>query len=146
MLLLSILMVFAPRRLSSMNSALAGSNVHVSTARRPAALRAAQTPSVFNAVTVTAEAAPTSLPERTGSPLPERSGVIEIQFAGGGQMPIFGSVAASTVSALMKADQEPAARSVRPILGTPVSAPASHLSSGYNAVCQMFIRRPGPRK
>ena len=60
---------------------------------------------MFNPVTVTPEAAATSLPtpERMGSPSPERTGVIEIEFATGGRMRISGTVAASTVSALMKA-------------------------------------------
>ena len=64
-----------------------------------------QIPAVFNPVTVAAEAAATSspLPERTGSASPEAPGVIEIEFATGGRMRICGSVAASTVSALMKA-------------------------------------------
>ena len=57
----------------------------------------AQIPAVFNAVTVTPEAGAAS------SPSPERTGVIEIEFATGGRMRICGSVAASTVSALMKA-------------------------------------------
>ena len=56
-----------------------------------------QIPAVFNPVTVTPEAGATS-PET-----PERTGIIEIEFAGGGRMRICGSVAASTVSALMKA-------------------------------------------
>ena len=61
-----------------------------------------QIPAVFNPVTVAPEAAATSstLPERTGS---ASAGVIEIEFATGGRMRISGSVAASTVSALMKA-------------------------------------------
>jgi len=56
-----------------------------------------QIAAVFNAVAVTPEAgaAPPSSPEKVG--------VIEIEFAGGGRMRISGSVAASTVSALMKA-------------------------------------------
>ena len=67
-------------------------------------------PAVFNPVTVAPEAAATSspspstpLPERTGSASAEAPGVIEIEFATGGRMRICGSVAASTVSALMKA-------------------------------------------
>ncbi len=65
----------------------------------------AQIPAVFNPVTVTPEAQETSapLPERTGSASPGSPGVIEIEFATGGRMRISGSVAASTVSALMKA-------------------------------------------
>ena len=64
-----------------------------------------QIPAVFNPVTVAAEAAATSSPspERTGSASPEAPGVIEIEFATGGRMRICGSVAASTVSAPMKA-------------------------------------------
>jgi transposase len=56
-----------------------------------------QIPAVFHPVAVPAEtgAAP--------SPSPERTGVIEIEFASGGRMRISGSVDASTVSALMKA-------------------------------------------
>jgi transposase len=56
-----------------------------------------QIPTVFNPVAVTAEAGAVS------SPSPERTGVIEIEFAGGGRMRISGPVDASTVSALMKA-------------------------------------------
>jgi hypothetical protein len=37
------------------------------------------------------------------SPLPERAGTVEIEFAGGGRMRITGSVDTSTVSALIKA-------------------------------------------
>ena len=57
----------------------------------------AQIPAVFHPVAVPAEtgAAP--------SPSPERTGVIEIEFASGGRMRISGPVDASTVSALMKA-------------------------------------------
>jgi transposase-like protein len=62
----------------------------------------AQIPAVFNPVTVIAEAASSPLPERTGSSLAEAPGVIEIEFAAGGRMRISGSVAASTVSALLK--------------------------------------------
>ena len=57
----------------------------------------AQIPAVFNPVLVKPESAAAS-PE-----LPERTGVIEIEFASGGRMRISGSVDASTVSALMKA-------------------------------------------
>ena len=60
----------------------------------------AQIPTVFNPVTVLAEAGAPS-PDRSSTP--ERSGVIEIEFATGGRMRISGSVAASTVSALLKA-------------------------------------------
>jgi len=65
----------------------------------------AQIPAVFNPVTVTPEAQETSAPspERTGSSSPGTPDVIEIEFATGGRMRISGSVAASTVSALMKA-------------------------------------------
>ena len=64
-----------------------------------------QMPAVFNPVTVTPEEGATSspLPERTGSSSPEAPGVIEIEFATGGRMRICGLVAASTVSALMRA-------------------------------------------
>jgi transposase len=64
-----------------------------------------QVPAVFNPVTVAPEAAaatPTS-PERPGSASREALGLIEVEFATGGRMRISGSVAASTVSALMKA-------------------------------------------
>ena len=68
----------------------------------------AQIPAVFNPVAITPEAGATSSPssERTGLSLAEAPGVpgvIEIEFATGGRMRISGSVAASTVSALMKA-------------------------------------------
>ncbi len=56
-----------------------------------------QIPAVFDPVAITAEAGAVS------SPSPERTGVIEIEFAGGGRMRISGPVDASTVSALMKA-------------------------------------------
>ena len=60
---------------------------------------------VFNPVTVTPAAEETSAPApmRTGSSSSVSPGVIEIEFATGGRMRISGSVAASTVSALMKA-------------------------------------------
>jgi transposase len=54
-----------------------------------------QIPAVFNPVAVTAETGAVSSP-------PERTGVIEIEFASGGRMRISGPVDASTVSALMK--------------------------------------------
>jgi transposase len=57
----------------------------------------AQIPAVFNSVAVTPE------PEAVSPASPEKVGVIEIQFAGGGGMRISGSVDASTVSALVKA-------------------------------------------
>ena len=60
----------------------------------------AQIPAVFNPVTVTPEAGATLSPSPE---TPERTGIIEIEFATGGRMRICGSVAASTVSALMKA-------------------------------------------
>jgi transposase len=64
-------------------------------------------PAVFNPVAVVPEAAASSpsppLLERAGSASPEAPGVIEIEFATGGRMRISGTVAASTVSALMKA-------------------------------------------
>ncbi len=56
----------------------------------------AQIPAAFNPVTVTAETG--AVP----SPSPERTGVIEIEFASGGRMRISGPVDASTVSALTK--------------------------------------------
>ena len=56
-----------------------------------------QIPAVFNPVAVTPEPAAVS---RTS---PEKTGVIEIEFASGGRMRISGSVDASTVLALMKA-------------------------------------------
>jgi transposase len=64
-----------------------------------------QIPAVFNAVTVAPETATTSslLPERTGPSSPQETGVIDIEFAAGGRMRISGSVAAATVSALVKA-------------------------------------------
>ena len=64
----------------------------------------AQILAVFNPVTVTREAQDTSAPspERTGSSSPGTPGVIEIEFAAGGQMRISGPVDASTVSALTK--------------------------------------------
>jgi transposase len=65
----------------------------------------ARIPAVFNPVTITPEVGATSSAssERTGSSSSEAPGVIEIEFATGGRMRISGSVAASTVSALMKA-------------------------------------------
>jgi len=65
----------------------------------------AEIPAVFNPVTVTPEAGATSArsPEWTGSSSAEHTGTIEIEFASGGRMRISGSVAASTVLALMKA-------------------------------------------
>jgi len=64
-----------------------------------------QIPAVFNPVRVAPEATAMSSPppERAGSSPAEAAGVIEIEFAGGGRMRICGSVAASTVSALLKA-------------------------------------------
>jgi transposase len=56
-----------------------------------------QIPAVFNPVAVTPE------PEAVTPTLPEKTGVIEIEFASGGRMRISGSVDASTVSALIKA-------------------------------------------
>jgi len=64
----------------------------------------AQIPAVFNPVTVTTEAGTSSpLLERTGSSSLEARGVVEIELAAGGRMRIFGSVDASTISALLKA-------------------------------------------
>ncbi len=64
-----------------------------------------QIPAVFNAVTVAPETATASspAPERIGSLSPQETGVIEIEFASGGRMRISGSVATSTISALVKA-------------------------------------------
>ena len=56
-----------------------------------------QIPAVFNPVAVIAETG--AVP----SPSPERTGVIEIEFASGGRMRISGPVDTTTVSALMKA-------------------------------------------
>ena len=56
----------------------------------------AQIPAVFNPVAVTPE------PAAVSPTSPEKAGVIEIEFASGGRMRISGSVAASTVSALIK--------------------------------------------
>jgi transposase len=57
----------------------------------------AQIPAAFNPVAITPE------PGMVSPPSPERAGVIELEFAGGGRMRITGPVDASTVSALMKA-------------------------------------------
>jgi transposase len=57
----------------------------------------AQIPAVFNPVAVTPD------PAAVSPTSPDKAGVIEIEFASGGRMRISGSVAASTVSALMKA-------------------------------------------
>jgi transposase len=56
-----------------------------------------QIPAVFKPVAITPE--PAAVPPTS----PDKAGVIEIEFASGGWMRIFGSVDASTVSALMKA-------------------------------------------
>jgi transposase len=56
-----------------------------------------QIPAVFNPVAVMPE------PAAASSTSPEKTGVIEIEFANGGRMRISGSVDPSTVSALMKA-------------------------------------------
>jgi transposase len=56
-----------------------------------------QIPAVFNPVAVTPE------PAAVSPTSPEKTGVIEIEFASGGWMRISGSVDASTVLALMKA-------------------------------------------
>ena len=55
-----------------------------------------QIPAVFHPVAVPAET------EAAPPPSPERTGVIEIEFASGGRMRISGPVDASTVSALTK--------------------------------------------
>jgi len=67
-----------------------------------------QIPAVFNPVAVVPESAAASSPsppllERAASASPEALGVIEVEFATGGRMRISGTVAVSTVSALMKA-------------------------------------------
>jgi transposase len=64
----------------------------------------AQIPAVFSPVTVTPEAgtAPSPVPERGEPSSLQQTGVIEIEFATGGRMRISGSVAASTISALVK--------------------------------------------
>ena len=54
-------------------------------------------PEVFNSVAVTPE------PAAVSPTSPERTGVIEIEFASGGRMRISGPVDPTTVSALMKA-------------------------------------------
>jgi transposase len=56
-----------------------------------------QVPAAFDPIAVTPE------PAAVSPPSPERSGLIEIEFATGGRMRIAGPVDASTVSALMKA-------------------------------------------
>jgi len=56
-----------------------------------------QVPAVFSPVAVTAE------PEAVSAIAPEKGGVVEIEFAGGGRMRISGAVDASMVSALTKA-------------------------------------------
>lgn len=58
----------------------------------------AQFPAAFNPVAVVSEPVPAS-----PAPMPERAGVIDIEFATGGRMRITGAVDASTVAALMKA-------------------------------------------
>jgi transposase len=64
-------------------------------------------PAAFNSVVVTSEARTVSQPGVGSSALPlapsEPTGVIEIEFAGGGRMRITGSVPAGTVTALMRA-------------------------------------------
>ena len=60
-------------------------------------------PPAFNPVVVTPEPGATSPAVPASAASPERAGVIEIEFAGGGRMRITGPVDGSTVSALMKA-------------------------------------------
>ncbi len=55
----------------------------------------------FNAVAITPEPGTIALP--SPNPVPERSGIVEIEFATGGRMRITGAVDAATVSALIKA-------------------------------------------
>jgi transposase len=61
----------------------------------------AQPPAVFNSVAIAPEPESVALP--APSPLPERAGTVEIEFATGGRMRIIGTVDTSTVSALIKA-------------------------------------------
>jgi transposase len=56
----------------------------------------------FNPVVVMPEPGATSPAVPASAASPERAGVIEIEFAGGGRMRITGPVDGSTVSALMK--------------------------------------------
>jgi transposase len=67
----------------------------------------APAPVAFNSVAVTSEARTVSQPGAGSPALPlapsEPTGVIEIEFAGGGRMRITGSVPAGTVTALMRA-------------------------------------------
>jgi transposase len=60
-------------------------------------------PAAFNSVVVTPEPGATSPAVPASAASPERAGVIEIEFAGGGRMRITGSVPAGTVTALMRA-------------------------------------------
>ena len=60
-----------------------------------------QAPTTFNPVAITAEPGTAGLP--SPGPLPERAGMVEIEFATGGQMRITGPVDAATVLALIKA-------------------------------------------
>ena len=64
-------------------------------------------PAAFNSVAVASEARTVSQPGAGSPALPlapsEPTGVIEIEFAGGGRMRITGSVPAGTVTALMRA-------------------------------------------
>lgn len=55
----------------------------------------------FNPVAITPEPGTIALP--SPNPVPERSGIVEIEFATGGRMRITGAVDAATVSALIKA-------------------------------------------
>jgi transposase len=61
----------------------------------------AQTPAAFQPVVIAPAAETVALP--SPSPLPERAGTVEIEFATGGRMRITGSVDVTTVSALIKA-------------------------------------------
>jgi len=60
-----------------------------------------QAPATFNPVMITSEPGTIALP--SPGPLPERAGMVEIEFATGGRMRITGPVDAATVSALIKA-------------------------------------------
>ena len=60
-----------------------------------------QAPTTFNPVAITPEPGAIALP--SPNPVPERTGMVEIEFATGGRMRITGSVDTATVSALIKA-------------------------------------------
>jgi transposase len=60
-----------------------------------------QAATTFNPVAITPEPGTVTVPSPT--PLPDRAGVVEIEFATGGRMRITGPVDAATASALIKA-------------------------------------------